>query len=127
LFFLPILGNDFIFSDDPNFITENPHIRSFDWASLQWMWTTWHTGNWIPLTWLSLALDFQLGGLSPRIFHFTNLMIHVFNTVMVFFLCRGILNLANANMTFPPKTDPKIWKLWKQNLGGKNGKETVCV
>ncbi|MCX5659498.1 MAG: tetratricopeptide repeat protein, partial [Planctomycetota bacterium] len=43
---------------------------------------------WIPLTWLSLMLDFQFGGLSPVPFHVTNLLFHLANTLLLFAFLR---------------------------------------
>ncbi len=97
LFYLPVLKNSFVNWDDREFITENPHIRHLDLSSLRWMLTTFYSGNWIPLTWLSLALNFWMGGLDPRIYHLTNLVLHALNTALVFFVCRRVLNLAEDN------------------------------
>src|SRR5439155_16489084 len=42
-----------------------------------------------PLTWLSLMLDAQIGGLNPAVFHLTNLFFHLANTLLLFlFLAR---------------------------------------
>ena len=58
------------------------------------MFTTFHTGNWIPLTWFSLALDYQLGGLKPQIYHWNNLLLHLLNVLLVYFLARKIFTLC---------------------------------
>ena len=97
LAYLPVLHNGFVNWDDPEAIKENPYIRDFSLPSLQWMFTTFHTGNWIPLTWLSLALDYQIGGLNPVVYHLDNLLLHGLNTVLVFFLSFQILGVAWKN------------------------------
>ncbi len=94
LFFLPTLKNDFILSDDPSYITDNPYIRSFNLFTLKWMFTNIFTGNWIPMTWLSLSLDYSMAGLDPRIYHFTNLLLHIFNTITVYFLTLKLLKIV---------------------------------
>lgn len=83
LFYLPVLQNDFVNWDDKDAITDNPAIRRFDWAFVKWAFTTYATGNWMPLTWLSFALNYLMGGLDPRIFHGTNVLLHALNTVLV--------------------------------------------
>jgi protein O-mannosyl-transferase len=93
-FYLPVLNNDFINVDDTDAILQNTQIRFISFSSLKWMFTTFHMGFWIPLTWLSLAIDYRLGGLNPMIFHAHNLALHVLNTVLVFFLCLKVLRLA---------------------------------
>ncbi len=86
-FYLPVLKNDFVNWDDMDNITNNVQIRRLDWNSVRWMFTTFPTGNWIPLTWLSFALNYRLTGLDPRMFHATNVLFHVLNTVLVFLVC----------------------------------------
>ena len=70
--------------DDKDAITDNPAIRHLDWAFLKWAFTTYATGNWMPLTWLSFALNYQVNGLDPRVFHMSNVLLHGLNTVLVF-------------------------------------------
>lgn len=47
-----------------------------------------------PLAALSLALDGQLGGGSPRLFRFTSLFLHLANAALVFALARQILGVG---------------------------------
>lgn len=82
-FYLPALGGQFINWDDPNYVTDNEHIRRLGWSTVGWAFTTFHTGNWHPLTWLSLALDHQLYGLRPYGYHATSLLLHLANGVLV--------------------------------------------
>lgn len=44
-----------------------------------------------PIAALSVALNWQVGGGSPFLFHFINLCIHLFNGVLVYLLCRRLL------------------------------------
>ncbi len=97
LVYLPLLKNGFINWDDPVFVEENPHIRNFNWDYLYWMFTTLHEGNWSPMTWLSFALDYQLGGLDPWIYHLDSLVLHGVNTLLVFLLSLRILSLSRAD------------------------------
>lgn len=90
-FYLPVLKNGFVNWDDNDTITDNLLIRRLDLDSLRAMFTTFPTGNWIPLTWLSFALDYHWGGLDPRVFHATNVLLHALNTVLVFLACLRLL------------------------------------
>src|SRR5207253_5659704 len=45
-------------------------------------------GLYRPLTNLSYALDYALGGLDPRVYHITNLLLHALNSLLVFWLAR---------------------------------------
>ena len=82
-----ILENGFITFDDPLYIVKNQNILSgFSIDSLKWAFQTTHTGNWIPLTWLSHMLDVELFGDNPGSHHRTNLIIHCINALLVFLL-----------------------------------------
>ncbi|MFC1548984.1 tetratricopeptide repeat protein [Candidatus Omnitrophota bacterium] len=45
-----------------------------------------HTWYYRPVQILSYALDYRLDGMNPYVFHFTNLILHFLNGVLVFFL-----------------------------------------
>jgi protein O-mannosyl-transferase len=92
LFYLPVLKNDFVNWDDPENILQNPHLRSLGWDSIRWMFTHFYAANWIPLTWISLALDFRMGGLDPAFYHLHNLLLHCCNTTLVFFISLKVLD-----------------------------------
>src|SRR5437016_1102153 len=88
--FLPTLQNQFVsWDDDKNFL-ENPHYRGLGWTQLYWMWTT-HLGHYIPLTWMTLGLDYLLWGMNPLGYHLTNLLLHAANAAVFFFVVRWLL------------------------------------
>src|SRR5438552_2584123 len=97
--FAPGLRNGFVWDDQFNFV-DNPHVRGLGWSELRWMLTTagsthpgWG-GQWIPLTWLTVALDYRLWGLNPLGYHLTNLVLHAANAVLLFALARRLLAAA---------------------------------
>src|SRR5216117_1025474 len=91
--FLPTLHNQFVsWDDDKNFL-ENPDYRGLAWTNLRWMWTT-HLGHYIPLTWMTLGLDYLLWGMNPLGYHLTNLLLHAANAVVFFFVVRRLLARA---------------------------------
>lgn len=85
LVYSPTLKNDFVW-DDIQYVIENNRIRSLDADSLSVMFTTFHVGNWHPLTWISHAIDYSLWGLDPAGHHFTNTILHGLNALVVFLL-----------------------------------------
>src|ERR1700730_1794457 len=88
-FYNPIVHNQFTGFDDWSYILKNPNIKaSLNWNTVKWSFTTFREGNWHPLTWLSHALDYQLFHLSPIGHHYTNLLFHVANAVLLFLLLR---------------------------------------
>jgi len=80
-------ANDFIILDDQAYITANPHVQQgLSLDSIIWAFTNTEHVLRIPLTWLSLMLDYQLYGLWYPGFAFTNLLLHSLNTVLLFVL-----------------------------------------
>lgn len=75
----------FVNLDDPLYVSQNPIVeKGLTLAGVKYAWTTFDSGNYHPLTWLSLELDGTLYGLNPAGFHATNLAIHVVNSVLLF-------------------------------------------
>ncbi len=81
---------DFINYDDPLYVTDNIHVKSgITMGSMRWAFTTGHSANWHPVTWMSHMLDVQLFGLNPRWHHLTSLLFHIANTLLLFLIfCR---------------------------------------
>ena len=93
--FWPLTHHDFVAYDDDIYVTDNPNVQQgLSWRSLGWALTTTHAGNWHPLTWLSHMADCQAFGLNPAAHHSVNLLLHLGNTSLLFWLL--------ANMTAAP-------------------------
>ncbi len=91
--FAPLAGNDFINCDDPDYVTNNPHVQAgFAPREIAWAFTTTHTGTWHPLTWLSHMLAYRVFGADPGGHHWTNLGLHVSSTLLLFVLLRRATN-----------------------------------
>lgn len=88
--FLPALKAGFVsWDDDRNFVM-NGKYRGLGPAQLGWMWTTFHLGHYVPLSWMSLGLDYTLWGMNPAGYHATNVALHAANAVLVYLLARRI-------------------------------------
>jgi tetratricopeptide (TPR) repeat protein len=92
--FLPALWNDFVNWDDLGNFLENPHYRGLGWANVRWMFTTAHLGHYIPVTWLTLGMDYVLWGMDPWGYHLTALLLHSTNAVLFYLLAYRLLALA---------------------------------
>ena len=78
---------DFIGYDDELYVTENLNVqKGLTIEGLIWAFTTFHSANWHPLTWLSHMLDCELYGLNPTGHHWTNVQFHIANTLLLFFI-----------------------------------------
>ena len=56
--------------------------------------TTIHMGHWIPVTWLTLGLDYVLWGMDPRGYHLTSLFFHTATAVAFYALAWRLLERA---------------------------------
>jgi tetratricopeptide (TPR) repeat protein len=85
--FWQVNQSDFINYDDPSYVTENIHIRNgITTEAIRWAFRSCYVANWHPVTWMSHMLDVQLFGLKPRWHHLTNLLFHIANTLLLFFV-----------------------------------------
>ena len=83
--YAPVRNYDFLNYDDPDYVTENPHVTAgLTWNGIWWALTTDHAANWHPLTWFSHMLDVQMYGLNPGPHHVTNVILHIANTLLLF-------------------------------------------
>lgn len=92
--FLPALGGGFLdWDDDRNFL-RNMGYRGLGLEELRWMFTATWMGHYIPITWLSLGLNYRLGGMEPWGYHLGNLLLHAANSALFFFVARRLLSVA---------------------------------
>lgn len=116
LLFLPTIRYDFVEWDDPLFVTNNPLIQGLSMANLRGMFSQYVSGNYIPLTLLSFAINYEMAGLQPWIFHLTNVVLHACNVLLVvYFLHRltGSYRLALIAAAFfglhPLRVESVAW------------------
>ncbi len=91
----PVSRYPFLTFDDQRYVTENWHVQAgLRWETVEWAFTTYDAANWHPLTWLSHALDWQLFGKNPAGHHYTNVLVHAVNVVLLFLLLQGATSCA---------------------------------
>lgn len=91
--YIQVLHHEFINYDDPVYILNNPYVQNgLTFFGIKWAFTTAHAANWHPLTWISHMVDVELYGLHSGLHHLTNLIFHLINTILVFFLFKRITN-----------------------------------
>jgi tetratricopeptide (TPR) repeat protein len=85
-----VMGHQFITLDDPTYIRENPMVNhGVTLAGLAWAFTTFYAANWHPLTWIAHMIDSQLFGMNAGGHLLVNAVIHVANTLLLFWLLLG--------------------------------------
>lgn len=82
--FWPSLYHDFTNWDDLSYVIDNEYIKILSWDNLVHIFTQPIATNYHPFTILSLALNYQAHQLTPFGYHATNLIFHLFNTLLVF-------------------------------------------
>ena len=72
-----------IFNLDDGFdVFDNVHIQhGLDWETIKWSFTAFDMANWIPLSWLSHAVDYQMFGENPAGHHDVNVLFHALDAV----------------------------------------------
>ncbi|MBI4648195.1 MAG: hypothetical protein HY738_16830 [Bacteroidia bacterium] len=90
--YLPAYKNNITNWDDDRYISKNPYITSLSFFNVKEIFSNFYFCNYHPLTMLSLALDYSIGGTSPFVFHFTNVLLHIINSLLVFWLVLLVLN-----------------------------------
>lgn len=89
--FYPVIGFDFVSFDDDNYVYENPFVPGgLTLDSLKGSFAEIFNSMWHPLTMLSYAVDSEIYAMHPGGFHFTNLVLHLANTILLFIVLRAM-------------------------------------
>jgi len=93
-----VAGYGFITMDDGLYVVQNDHVLAGLTAEgIRWAFRTTSTGNWHPLTWISLMADSQIYGTGPTGYHVTNVILHIANALLVFFLFQRLTHAAGRS------------------------------
>ncbi len=90
LVFSSVLNHGFVDWDDDVNVTENPNVKELNATTLKNIFTGEVIGGYTPLTTLSFAIEHAIFGMKPGVFHTTNLLLHLVNTLLVFILIRRL-------------------------------------
>ncbi|NTW34139.1 MAG: hypothetical protein HGB12_16230, partial [Bacteroidetes bacterium] len=90
--YYPTLHHKFTNWDDLDYITENPYIKALTTANIEYMFTKPIAINYHPLTILSLALNYRFSGMEPSSYFLFNIILHIFNILLAFYLAFLILD-----------------------------------
>jgi protein O-mannosyl-transferase len=85
--YLRVNSFPFVNYDDTLYVTQNSRVQAgITWDTVHWAFTSYHVGTWHPVTWLSHALDCQLFDIDPGGPHDVNLLLHVLNVLLLFWV-----------------------------------------
>ena len=100
--YLQVIHFDFVGYDDELYVTKNLYVqKGISLEGIKWAFMTFHAANWHPLTWLSHMLDCELYGLDPSGHHWTNVVFHIANTLLLFFSSYIKKNVFIVNQSLP--------------------------
>jgi protein O-mannosyl-transferase len=113
----PCLHYGFVSYDDPQYVSGNYHImQGFSKDGIRWAFTEMYAANWHPITWLSHMMDIQFFGMNAGMHHLTNLLFHIFNTLLLFFFLykptknyAGSLIVAALFAVHPLHVESVVW------------------
>ncbi|HUT31011.1 MAG TPA: tetratricopeptide repeat protein [Sedimentisphaerales bacterium] len=119
-----VLSSDFVNFDDQMYVTENSHVQSGLTAeNLVWAFTSYDVAYWHPLTWLSHILDCELFGLKAGGHHLTSLILHIANSLLVFWVLRRMTGamwrsafVAALFALHPFNVDSAAWIAERKNV-----------
>jgi len=122
--YLPAARNPFLGVDDPAYVTDNAYVQAgVTWETFEWALTATAAQNWHPLTWLSHALDCQIYGPNPIGHHFTNVLLHALNAVLLFLLLARVtaskgrsLLVAGLFAIHPLNVESVAWIAERKNV-----------
>jgi tetratricopeptide (TPR) repeat protein len=85
---------------DEIYILHNPYLKNFSFENFTNIFTVFYSGNYHPLTLLSLTLDYKLGGIHPWAYQSTNLLFHLCNTWLVYIFIKSLLKKFASSLNY---------------------------
>ncbi len=80
---LPAVRNGFTNWDDDRFVVNNSLVHHLSAARVRDIFTSFTVGTYVPLTVLSLAVEYSWHRLNPHPYHLTNVLLHLVNCLLV--------------------------------------------
>ncbi len=104
--YFPTFDNEITSWDDEFYINTNPYLKDLTFKTISELFKTetYYMGNYHPLSMISLSIDYALGGeddtgnIKPFMFHFTNVILHIFVSIFVFLMVLSLFK--NFNIAF---------------------------
>lgn len=132
--YLGVVQNGFVEFDDNIYVIYNAHtVEGLSVDGWKYAWTTFDSGNWIPLTWLSYQLDATLYGMRPLGFHLTNVLLHAANVVLIYGWLRRTtgarwrsLVVAALFAVHPLHVESVAWVAERKDVLSTNGTVTAA-
>lgn len=121
--FYKCLGHDFVYWDDIGYVVNNEAIRGITLDHIKAAFSGSFIGNYAPIHIFSYMIDYELWGMSPAGFIFTNLSLHFFNGILLYHICLKLdlqrLGAGLAAFIFlmhPIQVESVVWISQRKNV-----------
>jgi len=123
--FSPALSNEFVNWDDYAYIVNNPVIKDLSAGNIMHIFNfnTHVVGNYHPLTVLSYAIEYNLVGAKPFLYHLDNILLHLFNiwllSILVWKLTKHYYAVIIAVCLFaihPMRVESVVWAAERKDV-----------
>ena len=94
----PILKGEFSNYDDDIYILDNPLIQEPNGENLKTLFTDYYQNQYSPVAMIIMAAEFKLMGDSPYPFKLVSILLHLLNTVLVFFLIQALFRKGSYSI-----------------------------
>jgi tetratricopeptide (TPR) repeat protein len=96
--FSPSLKNGFTNWDDEGYVVENPDIKECTLHNVAKIFSSIYVGNYQPITMLTYMAEYRFFQLDPAVYHWTNLLLHIMNCLLVFALLYSLSGKRSASL-----------------------------
>ncbi|MGC2109377.1 MAG: tetratricopeptide repeat protein [Candidatus Korobacteraceae bacterium] len=87
--YAPVHNHPWFNLDDYLDVVDNVHIHhGLDWETIKWSFTVFNMANWMPMSWMSHAVDWSLFGPEPAGHHDMNVLFHALDAVLLMWVLK---------------------------------------
>ncbi len=76
--------------DSHKYIIENECIHGLGFSNINCIFSEIYFSNWHPLTSISYAIEYELFGDNPKIYHVTNIFLHISNCFLIYLIAKKV-------------------------------------
>jgi tetratricopeptide (TPR) repeat protein len=87
----PVLNKEFINYDDDLYIVKNPNVMNFGPGNIGHVFSSFYEEQYSPLATVATGIIYRISGEKPFLYNLVALLIHLANTLLVFWLVRLLL------------------------------------
>ena len=122
--YVRVIRYPFCSYDDSVYVSANSHVQGgLSWQTVKWAFSSYNAANWHPVTWLSHALDYQLFYLDPAGHHGMNVVLHVLNVLLLFWVLQSATGFVGRSAMVaalfalhPINVESVAWVAERKNL-----------